>query len=103
MTTYPDCGTQRAYDRHRRNGTEPCDPCKAVNAREKRRQGHSKARGRAMWALAATRPDEMNELAAAHGTDPRRRDKAVRELARRHEAEFQRLLTDEFIRLAVDE
>jgi hypothetical protein len=102
--TYPDCGTATAYERHRRDHTSTCEPCKAANSKAKQQQGHSKARGRAFWALAA-RPDhkaEFEQLAASYGADKRRRDKAVRELARRHPGEFQRLLTDEFVRLAVD-
>lgn len=102
--SYDDCGTVTAYDRHRRDRTPTCGPCKAANAKAKQQQSHSKARGRAFWKLAA-RPEhkaEFEALAASYGDDKRRRDKAVRELARRHPAEFQRILTDEFVRLAVE-
>ena len=37
------CGTHGAYQRHRKNGEEPCDPCKAANA-AKSRQNAAKLR-----------------------------------------------------------
>ena len=35
------CGTTTAYDRHRRNGEPPCDPCRIANARYQREKRRS--------------------------------------------------------------
>ncbi|MCP9947335.1 hypothetical protein [Actinomadura madurae] len=101
----PECGTYGGYERHRRLREKPCKECRAANAAEKRDQGHAKARGRATLALAKL-PDLADEYAAlVAGQDghPRRCDRARRELARRHPDRLQRLLTDEFARLAIED
>lgn len=96
------CGTPSAYDRHRRNSEPIDDACRKANTEAKAAQGHTKVRDHARAELARRYPDELAELAAAHGKHPRRWDKARAELARRHEVEFRRLLTDEFTRRALE-
>src|SRR5919108_5116863 len=90
------CGTTAAYARHLKNNEESCTPCREANAKAKSKQGHSRARGRASLALTRMYPDEYAELIAAQGNHPRRCDRARLELTKRREAEFRRLLTEEF-------
>lgn len=97
------CGTSAAYARHRAHGEEPCDACPAANAAAKRGQGHSRARDRARTALVHRYPDEYAELVASRPGDQRRWDKARADLARRHPEEFRQLMTDEFVRIALEE
>jgi hypothetical protein len=39
------CGTPAAYDRHRRNGEDACDPCRLANTEQSRRQ-YARAHGK---------------------------------------------------------
>lgn len=75
-----DCGTRRGYDRHRRDGEDPCQKCRAGVAAEQRerrrlkaahlcgtRRGHAAhiRRGEAPCdACAATQPDSSRKAAA---------------------------------------
>lgn len=68
------CGTGGGYQKHRRNGEEACNACKAAQAEYMRqlRQSRPKvydnekrrnaARGRALWRLAEEHEDRFREL-----------------------------------------
>ncbi len=74
------CGTYAAYQRHRKRGEQPCDPCKQANtayARDRR-----------------TRSEVRRDDALAGAA----RRRAYRRLADAHPAEFRRLYVEETIR-----
>lgn len=75
-------GTRTGYNRHRRAGERPCDECRAVNNAYERERF-------------AANPERV-----AHGRLlSKARSRALAALARRHPAEFQTLLLREHNRL----
>lgn len=97
------CGTAAAYVRHLYRDEPVDEACRKANAAAKRGQGHTRVRDRARTALVHRYPDEYAELVASRPGDPRRWDKARADLARRHEHEFRRLMTDEFAKQALED
>lgn len=105
-TRRPDtalCGTDAGHQRHRRRRERPCEPC--AQAHRDRSAYYALARGRATLALARLPElaDQYARLVDEQNGHPRRCDRARRELARLHPRTLQRLLTDEFARLAIEE
>lgn len=76
------CGTYNGWSAHYRRGETPCDPCVAAR-REYQRE----------WGARLT--EEQREARHDYQRMWRReRDTALRELARRHRAEYLRILTE---------
>jgi hypothetical protein len=72
--SHESCGSYSGYQRHRRRGQQPCEPCReasrvymaGLRARRpdlrKREASESKARSRALWRLAHEHPARFLEL-----------------------------------------
>lgn len=101
-------GTHAAYERHRRRGERPCEPCRLshlARANEyQRRTGRNNARQRAMLALARRHRDtfaalrtqaKADDFGDPHNASRRIYQAALRELARLMDEEFAELMEAE--------
>lgn len=117
--TLSPCGTRAAYTRHKRRGEQPCEPCRRANVADGKpaRIAYSIARQRAYSALRELHRQEFIEILAVEraaepvaGTQDERNlirsrteQRALRELSRRHAAEFVALRSRERGKIAAAE